>query len=201
MYNNVVLKNWRAFDKLKIDSFAARGHYWPSVSIDFPVSMGSYQFAQTPDDPVVLHFSKVVVNGDSTSARDQARAGRYELAETPFEDLERSMRDLLARALSGGDFDPAEDIAAITINRWSHGYAYEYMRPWDAFWPDGPLPIETARQPWGRIAIANSDSGAYAYAHSAIDQAVRAVRDLLGTPDGALEFATFPGPPKDKLGL
>jgi spermidine dehydrogenase len=201
MYNNVVLKNWQAFDKLKIDRFAARGHYWPSVSIDFPVSMGSYQFAQTPDDPVVLHFSKVVVNGDSTSARDQARAGRYELAETPFEELERSMRDLLARALSGGDFDPAEDIAAITINRWSHGYAYEYMRPWDAFWPDGPLPIEMARQPWGRIAIANADSGAYAYAHSAIDQAVRAVRDLLGSPEGAPEFATFPGPPRDKLGL
>jgi spermidine dehydrogenase len=201
MYNNVVLKNWRAFDKLKIDRFAAQGHYWPSVSVDFPVSMGSYKFAQTPDDPVVLHFSKVVVNGDSTSARDQARAGRYEMVETPFEDLERSMRDLLARALSGGNFDPAEDIAAITINRWSHGYAYEYMRPWDAFWPDGPLPIETARQPWGRIAIANSDSGAYAYAHSAIDQAVRAVRDLLGSPDGAPEFATFPGPPRDKLGL
>jgi spermidine dehydrogenase len=201
MYNNVVLKNWRAFDKLKIDRFAARGHYWPSVSIDFPVSMGSYKFAQTPDDPVVLHFSKVVVNGDGTPARDQARAGRYELAETPFEDLERSMRDLLARALSGGDFDPAEDIAAITINRWSHGYAYEYMRPWDAFWPDGPLPIETARQPWGRIAIANSDSGAYAYAHSAIDQAVRAVRDLLAAPDDAPAFADFPGPPRDKLGL
>jgi hypothetical protein len=132
---------------------------------------------------------------------DQARAGRYELAETPFEDLERSMRDLLTRALSGGDFDPAEDIAAITINRWSHGYAYEYMRPWDAFWPDGPLPIETARQPWGRIAIANSDSGAYAYAHSAIDQAVRAVRDLLAAPDDAPAFADFPGPPRDKLGL
>src|SRR4051812_40713392 len=49
--------------------------------------------------------------------------------------------------------------------RWSHGYAYEYIRPWDVFWPDGPLPIEAARQPWGRIAIANADSGAYAYAH------------------------------------
>ena len=59
------------------------------------------------------------------------------------------------------------------------------MRPWDAYWPDGPLPIETARKGWGRIAIANADSGAYAYAHSAIDQAARAVSELLGTPDGA----------------
>ena len=54
------------------------------------------------------------------------------------------------------------------------------MRPWDAFWPDGPLPIETSRKGWGRIAIANSDAGAYAYVHSAIDQAGRAVKDLLG---------------------
>jgi spermidine dehydrogenase len=75
------------------------------------------------------------------------------------------------------------------------------MCPWDAFWPDGPLPIEKARQPWGRVAIANSDSGAYAYAHSAIDQAVRAVRDLLGSPEGAPEFATFSGPPRDNLGV
>ena len=106
-----------------------------------------------------------------------------------------------AIALSGGGFDPARDIEAITCNRWSHGYAYEYMRPGDRYWPDGPLPIEDARKPWGRIAIANADSGAYAYAHSAIDQAVRAVRDLLGTPEGAPEYARFPGPPAEKIGL
>jgi spermidine dehydrogenase len=118
-----------------------------------------------------------------------------------FEDMERSIRDLLSRALAGTSFDPATDIEGITCNRWSHGYAYEYMRPWDQFWPDGPLPIETARQPWGRISIANADSGAYAYAHSAIDQAVRAVRDLIGAPEGAPEFSRFPGPPLEALGL
>jgi spermidine dehydrogenase len=108
---------------------------------------------------------------------------------------------MLNRALAGGGFDAARDIEAITVNRWAHGYAYEYMRPWDQFWPDGPLPIETARKPWGRISIANSDSGAYAYAHSAIDQAVRAVRDLLGRPEGAPDFAPFPGPPREMLDL
>ena len=44
-------------------------------------------------------------------------------------------------------------------------------------------------------------AGAYAYAHSAMDQAVRAVRELLGTPEGAPEYSRFPGPPLDKLGL
>jgi hypothetical protein len=64
-------------------------------------------------------------------------------------------------------------------NRGSHGYTYEYMRPWDAYWPNGPLPAWQARRGWGRVAIANSDSGAYAYAHSAIDQATWAVNELL----------------------
>jgi spermidine dehydrogenase len=35
-----------------------------------------------------------------------------------------------------------------------------------------------ARKPFGRIAIANSDAGAYAYTDGAIDQAYRAVNDL-----------------------
>lgn len=200
IYTNVQIRNWEAFDRLKIDGFSSPGNFWSGAEIDFPVSMGSYRFADKPTDPIVLHLSKVL-GEPGKSSREQALAGRRQLTELSFEDLERSIRDLLGRALGEGGFDPARDIEAITCNRWAHGYAYEYMRPWDAFWPAGPLPIETARRPWGRIAIANSDSGAYAYAHSAIDQAVRAVRDLLGTPDGAPAHATFPGPPLDKLGL
>ncbi len=200
IYTNVQLRNWEALDALKIDGVRAPGNFWSGYEIDFPVSMGDYKFADVPADPVILHLSKVMVE-PGLSARDQALAGKRALMTLTFEDMERSIRDLLTRSLAGSGFDPATDIESITCNRWSHGYAYEYMRPWDAFWPDGPLPIETARQPWGRISIANADSGAYAYAHSAIDQAVRAVRDLIGTPKDAPAFSTFPGPPLDKLGL
>jgi spermidine dehydrogenase len=75
------------------------------------------------------------------------------------------------------------------------------MRPWDAYWPDGPLPVEASRKGWGRIAIANSDAGAYAYAHSAMDQAARAVSELLGDKAKLAEFSKFPGPPLDMIGL
>jgi spermidine dehydrogenase len=200
IYTNVQLRNWEALANLGIDGARARGNFWSGFEIDFPVSMGSYRFADTPQDPVVLHLSKVMVEPGLPS-REQALAGRRAMMGLSFEDLEFSVRDLLDRALAGSGFDAARDIEGITVNRWSHGYAYEYMRPWDAFWPDGPLPIEAARQPWGRISIANSDSGAYAYAHSAIDQAVRAVRELIGAPDGAPEFSRLPGPPPEKLGL
>jgi spermidine dehydrogenase len=200
IYTNVLIRNWTAFAKLGIEGFESPGHFWSGAEIDFPVSMGGYSFADKPEDPVLLHLSKVPLQ-PGLSSREQSLSGRLQLTQLTFETMEREIRDLLGRALSGGGFDPARDIEAITANRWSHGYAYEYMRPWDAFWPDGPLPIVAARKPWGRVAIANADSGAYAYVHSAIDQATRAVRELLGTPDGAPAFADFPGPPRDQLGL
>ena len=114
--------------------------------------------------------------------------------------METEIRDVLQRALGPHGFSAARDIEAITLNRWSHGYSYEYMRPWDRYWPAGPLPCETARRGWGRVAIAGSDSGAFAYAHSAIDQATRAVHELL--PQARLpEWSTFPGPAPKAIGL
>ena len=40
-------------------------------------------------------------------------------------------------------------------------------------------PCVIGRQPFGRIAIANSDAGARAYTDVAIDQAYRAVEELV----------------------
>jgi spermidine dehydrogenase len=201
IYANVLLRSWEAFAKLGVVGFRAPGAWWEGCWIDEPVSIGNYRFADKPGDPVLLHLGKVVIGDKGESAREQARVGRHILAGLAFAEAEFHIRDLLARAMGSGGLDPARDIEAITINRWSHGYSYEYMRPWDAYWPDGPLPVTTARRGWGSIAIANSDSGAYAYAHSAIDQAVRAVRELLGAPESAPAYARFPGPPPEKIGL
>ena len=65
------------------------------------------------------------------------------------------------------------------MNRWPHGYAYEYNSLWDPFWLEGgETPCEVARKTFGRIAIANADAGAYAYTDEAINQAWRAVGEL-----------------------
>jgi spermidine dehydrogenase len=67
----------------------------------------------------------------------------------------------------------------ITVNRWPHGYAYEYNSLFDKFWLEGgETPCSIARKPFGRLAIANSDADAYAYTDCAIDQAHRAVAEL-----------------------
>jgi spermidine dehydrogenase len=150
------------------------------MRLDMPVSIGAYRFPENADEPILLHLSAVVLDGPrGAPEREQCAAGRRRLQAMRFEDMERDIRTTLDGALGEFGFDAANDIEALTINRWPHGYAYEYMRPWDAYWPDGPLPVQSARRGWGRIAIANADAGAYAYAHGAIDQATRAVGELL----------------------
>ena len=80
--------------------------------------------------------------------------------------------------LRTGGFDPARDIVGITVNRWPHGYAPEYNALFDDL-RRRPRPTSSAAT-FGRIAIANSDAGAYAYTDCAIDQAHRAVQELSG---------------------
>jgi hypothetical protein len=110
-------------------------------------------------------------------ATSTARAARS-CSRPSFETIERSIRDQLGRALGGGGFDPATDILGITVNRWPHGYAYQYNSLNDDFWLNGgEQPCVVARQRFGRIAIANSDAGAYAYTDCAIDHGHRRPRN------------------------
>lgn len=200
LYTTVLLNNWRAWRRAGLHGFGVVDGFWGDVSLDFPVSMGSQRYPQSPDEPILLHLSKVVVPGNGAPARVQASQGRAMLQGWRFDFLEQQVRSLLQGALGEFDFDGANDIEAITVNRWGHGYAYEYMRPWDRYWPQGPLPCERARRGWGRVAIANADAGAYAYAHSAIDQATRAIQELL--PRATLPaWGRVPGPDPKRLGL
>ena len=179
VYTNVLLKNWQSFQKLSVSSIYAPGSFHQEMNLDLPVSLGEYKCSHNPSEPVVVHMQRVPTHPGLPS-RDQHRAGRLDLYNTTFETFERNIRDQMARTLGAGGFDPARDIAAITVNRWPHGYAYEYNSLWDPFWLNGgEQPCVTARQPFGRITIANSDAVAYAYTDGAIDQAHRAVSELL----------------------
>ncbi|HJX95354.1 MAG TPA: hypothetical protein VJ324_07050, partial [Candidatus Acidoferrum sp.] len=111
--------------------------------------------------------------------RDQFRMGRIELMDTPFSKFERNVRDQLGRMLGGVGFDPAKDIEGITVNRWAHGYAYTTNTLFDPDWKEEEKPWVIGRKPFGKIAIANSDAGASAYSDVAIDQAWRAVGEIL----------------------
>ena len=178
VYTNVVLKNWESFVKLKTSGISAPACYFSEARLDHRVSIGNYHCTNKPDEPIVLTMGRYPCK-PGLPARSQHRAGRAELYGTPFETFERNIREQMARSMGAGGFDPANDIAAITVNRWPHGYAYQYNSLWDPFWLEGgPLPCVEARKPFGRIAIANADADAYAYTDCAINQAHRAVQDL-----------------------
>lgn len=177
VYTSVGIRNWKAFQKLGVAHIQAPGAYWHSVSLNAAVNIGDYQSPRSPAEPTLLFLTRTPCK-PGLPAREQHKAGRNELLVTPFEVFERKIRDQLARIFSAGGFDPARDIEAITVNRWPHGYGYEYNPLFDRPWPTGQAPHEVGRKPWGRITIANSDSGATAYTDVAIDQAHRAVSEL-----------------------
>ena len=179
VYTNVVVKRWTSFEALRVSQAHCPGSFFSSVSLDLPVRAGGYRPSRRPDEPIVVHMSRTPCK-PGAPAREQHGAGRVELLGTTFDTFERRVREQLTRMLSAGGFDAAREVLALTVNRWPHGYAYQYNSLWDPFWiAGGPLPCVTARKPFGRIAIANSDAAAYAYTDAAIDQAHRAVGELL----------------------
>jgi spermidine dehydrogenase len=178
VYSNVLIKNWTSFQKLGVQSIHSPGGYHSNISLDFPVSLGSYQFGKTPQEPMVLHLVRIPTK-PGLPARDQYRAGRAELLQATFADMERRTRDLLGRALAGGGFDPARDIGGITINRWPHGYASGQNVLFDPNWSDEEKPWLVGRKQFGRISIANSDAGAIPLSQIAIDQGYRASQEVL----------------------
>jgi spermidine dehydrogenase len=176
IYTHVAIRNWTAFHKLGIRQVVSPGNYHSFTMLDFPVSIGEYKFPSTPQEPMVLFMLRTPCK-PGLARRDQYRMGRFELIDTPFSTFERNIRDQLNRMLSTGGFNSARDIVAITVNRWAHGYAYEYESFSDPHWAPDERPCVIGRKRFGRISIANSDAGASAYTNAAIDQAYRAVQE------------------------
>jgi spermidine dehydrogenase len=180
VYTSVALRNRLAFDSLKVHRIYAPGGYHSYFHLNPHVNIGSYQSPKSPHDPILVHMVRTPCK-PGLPEHDQNRIGRAELLGTPFETFERNIRDQLARTLSAGGFDPARDITAITVNRWPHGYAPEYNPLFDPDVPEAERPHVIGRAQFGRITIANSDSGGGAYTDSAINQGHRAVMELLNS--------------------
>ncbi len=182
VYTSVGVKNWTAWKSLGISSVNCPTMFHPTVALTEAVSLGDLQHAQTPDDPIALHLTKMMVVPGKTR-KEQHRLGRAELLATSFETFERSIRDQLGRILGPGGFDPARDIIAITVNRWPHGYAYTYNSLYEpmewVYTSSNKRPNVIARQPHGLIAIANSDAGASPHSDTAMWEAHRAIGDIL----------------------
>jgi len=185
VYTNVLIRNWQSFAKLGISRVECPGGYHHSVALDFPVSIADYQFAKSPDEPMVLHLTRVPGEPGNPSARGQFAAGKRDLLATSFETFERNIRKQLNSLLGPGGFDAAIDIAAITVNRWPHGYAYGFDPETDSVafepntWPENKRNWEIGSRPFGNIGIAGTDAASNAMTESAIEEAHRAVSELI----------------------
>ncbi|MGI9265046.1 MAG: NAD(P)-binding protein, partial [Gammaproteobacteria bacterium] len=167
-YTTVGLRNWRAIKELGIGMAMSPGNMHQAVLMDFPVSMGGYEFVKTPDEPCVIQMISCPYGTVGNSRLEQFREARYRMLSLQFSDYEQEIRRHLSGMLPGELFDFDRDVASISVNRWAHGYA--------AGGPGDSTKI--GRQPFGRITIANTDSAPGADAKTAMMMAHRAVNEL-----------------------
>ncbi len=179
VYASVAIKNWHAFKKLGVAQIHSPGAYFSDVWLNEWLSIGKYHTPRSPDQPIIVHMVHTPCE-PGQNGTEQLRIGRAKLLATSLEMFENQIREQLDGMLGHTGFNSKEDVVAMTVNRWPHGYAYEYdplLGPPSAL---GSEPYVIGRQRFGAITIANSDSGGLAYMDAAIDQAHRAVNELLG---------------------
>jgi len=180
-YTKVLVRNWRPFAELGLNFVYYTNDFFKQVELDFPVSLGKYEFGSSPDDPMVLHMCHAHYSPD-IQGPEQWRESRRHLLSTPFSTFEYHVHDQLDQALSSAGFDAERDIHAITVNRWAHGYPYKPILLWEPDWPnEESKPWVIGRKQFGRITIANSDAGATSGTNSAIVQGYRAFSESLAT--------------------
>ena len=176
---NVHLENGSAFSELGVNTIACPKDPFAVVTTPPLTSTGGYEPPKKPSDPMVVFMMGVpsIKSTGKETARELFKAGRHVVYSTSFETYEQQIRDQLQSLLGPHGFNHEIDIKAITVNRWPHGYAYEYFALDDPEWEEGKAPHEIGRAQFRRISIANSDSEAYAYVNAAIDSAWRAVEE------------------------
>ena len=177
---NVLVRNSEAINAAGPAQHFCPGSFFSAVTKSPPVSLGDYKDRSNDGDAMVLWMAHAPSprNNGSQTARDLYRQGRYRLYSTPFSTFEQEIKQQLNAMFGPHGFDAEKDIEAITVNRWSHGYTYDYMDRYDPDWETGQAPHELGRAPIGNISIANSDSESSPYVHGAFQAAFRAVAEL-----------------------
>ena len=175
---SVALTNWRFLAKQGL----SEASWYEGLGNSFAVRrMPSYVVGNTPlspDNPTVLTM-KIYFTQPGVPLQQQGIMGRTKMLSTPFSDYEKTLRAQFQLMFGRWGFDAKRDIAGVILNRWGH--AYLCAQPGFFFGSDSkPAPREILRRaPFNRIAFANSDLSGIMDHRASIDEAQRAVTQLL----------------------
>jgi len=193
---SVLVRNWEAFKKAGVTRVDMPKSFYAGFGLSVPWAKDDGKPDADASKAAIVVFSTGTNSGilnnetmtqtilgamsipEGTPMQDQFRMVRMGLLQTPFETFERAVRTQITEVLGPYGFDPARDIIGITVNRWPHGFAMAENSLFDKKMPEGEAPCEIARRPFGKIAIANSDASGQDLCNTAIDQGLRAVRDI-----------------------
>ena len=175
---NVAVRNWRFLYKMGLTEcqwFEGLGNYFAMRKF---ATFGTQSPTINPDTPTVLTL-KILFSSPGLSLEQQTVRGRTELVSTPFRTYERTIREQFNAMFGRAGFDANRDIAGIILNRWGHAY----LSPQPGFFfgkNDQPGPGDVLRKtPYGRIAFANSDLAGIMDHRSSIQEARRAVDQIV----------------------
>jgi spermidine dehydrogenase len=176
---NVLLKDGHAFSRLGVSAVNCPDDPYVVVTTPPTTTTGGHRPPEGPDEPMVIYMLGVptIEPEQGETSRELLLRARHQVYATSFETYEQEIRNQLQGLLGEQGFNHETDIMAITVNRWPHGYAYEYQGIDDPAWEEGQAPHELGRARFGRISIANSDSEGRAYLDAAIDAGWRAVAE------------------------
>lgn len=172
VYAQVVLRRWHALQRAGIAVAYAPGAYFQYCQMDFPVRFGGQAPAESPDEPAVLLMIRLPAPQLEARPEDQIRAGRGEVLGTDFAQYEAQVLRQLQAMYGAHGFDAQRDVAALTVNRWGHGYT------WDEARFEGEPAHRLSARALGRIHMAGADSTGRAYTDAAIDAAWRVVGEM-----------------------
>jgi len=196
----VALNNWRAFAKARLNyvSFPTM----PGLHQDFWGPYGGYevpclgvdQRVTHPDEPLIITAWANWADTTGLAPRESFRAGRLQHVNLTEADYRKDLEAKLQRILGPYGFDADNDIEGMIFNRFGHGMAGGMNSLFD---PEPPRPDQehfvTARRRFNLITIANSDASGVALTQNAIDQANRAVNEIvqdLVQPQPDFEYAS-----------
>ncbi len=174
---NVAVRNWRFLADLGLTEgqwFEGIGNY---IAMRKVATFGTDPATISPDTATVINL-KILFSYPGESLQAQTVRGRTELLSTPFRTYEERITEQLRMLFGRSGFDVRRDIAGIVLNRWGH--AYLSPQPGFFFGVDGkPAPGDVIRKnPYGRIAFANSDLSGIMDHRMSILEAQRAVEQI-----------------------